>query len=641
MILANDILRPTLRTPFPGESRFWKCPKTGLIVPKSVQENIEWRTKLLRRAENDPIFQRDLMSACKVSQLFWINTFAWTYRQFETNLETGERQDCIHPHVPFVTWEIQNELQELFEWCLKNAKDILIDKSRDMGASWCCIAFIHWLWLFRPESQMLEMSRTVEYVDWPGNMKALFQKHDYINGWLPDWMRPDECLPEERFRTKKHLKNMHNNSCIDGESTTQYAAKGDRRLVGLLDEFAACEEGEAMDTATRDACLIRIINSTVGGPGTAYSRIKNSGKTKVFIMPFHEHPEKGNGRYVKETEQGKFEIRSPWFDVEEKIRSPKQIATEILRQDIQSGDVFFTTHNIDKHVALFARDPISTWNINLKSSIAKDAIGDIVRRKDYSSVVITKCSTGPLRVWTNLIMNRPDQSKSYIFGIDLGKGQGASNSVVSIKCKETGEKIAEWKSAVVPPYEMAYLVMALSIWCGGRKPHGLPFLKWEMNGPGWDFGRIVVKQFRYPYYYRNVVPGKIVDEKSESYGWHSGKQSKYELLALYDRMLAIGGYINHSKEGLEEAKIYIYFTDGGIGPAYLIEENISARKTHGDIVIADALTLDNSDIPRGRIVDNDIIPENSAGYRLQQMINKKNRKQKSWRRPYDFTRSVN
>jgi len=643
MIQTSDILKPVLKEPFPSNRRYWKCPNTGLVVPKFPQENIEWRANLLRNAESDPILQKDLMAACKASQLFWINGFAWTYRQFETDQKTGERKDCAHPHVPFVTWEIQDELQLTFEWCLKNAKDILIDKSRDMGASWCCLTFIHWLWLFRPDAQLLELSRTVEYVDWPGNMKALFQKHDYINSWLPDWMRPEGCLPDETNRTKKHMKNIHNGSCIDGESTTPKAARGDRRLVGLLDEFAACEEGEAMDTASRDACLMRIINSTVGGPGTAYSRIKNSGKTKVFVMPFWEHPEKGSGRYVKDLGDGKYEISSPYRDYELTVRSPKQIATEIDRQDIESGDLFFTSQNIDKHIAMYGKEPLTRGNINMRPSVAKDAIGSVVKRKDLNSIVYNRCADGKLRVWTNLIFNRPDQSKSYIFGIDLGKGQSASNSVVSIKCKETKEKIAEWKDANTPPYEMAYVVMALAIWCGGRKPAGLPLLKWEMNGPGWDFGRIVVKQFKYPYYYRNIPTGKITDEKSDSYGWHNSRQSKWELLSLYDRILAIGGYVNHSIEGLNEAKIYIHFNSGGIGPAYLIEESESARKTHGDIVMADALTLDDSDIPRGTRVDDTAIPENSAGHRLKQIIDKHNKKRrpKSWRQKFDFTGSIN
>ena len=91
MISVENTLEPVLKTPFPNEDRYWKCPKTGLVVPKREHENIEWRRNLLCQAENDPLMQADLMAACKESRLFWINGFCWTYHQFDVDPETGER----------------------------------------------------------------------------------------------------------------------------------------------------------------------------------------------------------------------------------------------------------------------------------------------------------------------------------------------------------------------------------------------------------------------------------------------------------------------------------------------------------------------------------------------------------------------
>ncbi|GAG94539.1 unnamed protein product, partial [marine sediment metagenome] len=208
MITETETLKPQLSEPFPDIPEIWVCPKTELRIPKDPVKNILWREKLLRKAEDDPIFQRDLIAASAESLTFWVNTFVWTYHQFDVNPETGERIEAIQPHNPFVTWVIQDELLDKFRYCLKNGKDVLIDKSRDMGASWLCIVFLHWLWLFRPDSQLLEMSRTQDYVDQTGNMKALFQKHDYINGWLPKWMLPPDVLFGQKYRTKMHMKNV-------------------------------------------------------------------------------------------------------------------------------------------------------------------------------------------------------------------------------------------------------------------------------------------------------------------------------------------------------------------------------------------------------------------------------------------------
>ncbi len=641
MVEVAEQLKPTLAEPFPNVPRHWTCPKTGIIVPKFGQENIEWRAKMLQSAESDPILQRDLFAACGESLSLWANLFVWTYHQFDVNPETGERIEAKQPHNPFITWEIQDVLLNMFLYCLKHGVDILIDKCRDMGASWLCIVFLHWLWLFKPDTQLLEMSRTQDYVDQTGNMKALFQKHDYINGWLPKWMVPPGVMFGQKYRTKMHMKNTLNNSCIDGESTTEHAASGDRRLVTLLDEFAKVEHGQLMRSATRDASYMRIINSTPAGAGTEYSRWKNSGQIKVFVLPFHEHPEKGKGRYVKKTELGNYEIRSPWFDVEETVRSPQEMAREILRQDIESGDVFFTIHNIDKHIALFGREPKVRFHIHFKPNTPNDVIKDIIRRRDLTKIALKRGSKGPLRIWTALTMDRPDQSKTYIFGIDIGKGQGASDSVISIKCKETGEKIAEWRDANTPPYDMARIAIALAIWCGGRKPRSLPFLKWENNGPGWDFGRLIVREFNYAYYHRKVKTGQVADKKTKSYGFHTDRQSKHELLSLYDRMLAHGGYINHSITGLEQAKLYIHYASGGIGPAHMVEESASARQQHGDIVIADALTLDDSELPKTKHAGVKT-PFNSCAYRRDVALKKnRNKKQeKYWRQPYDFSRGA-
>lgn len=634
----TDALIPTLKEPFPDVKEIWTCPKTGLKVPKLETKNIEWRMKLLKRAENDIGLQNDLLAACKESLLFWINAFCWTYHQFETNPITGKREEAKNPHCPFITWDIQDELFDALEKSLQPpAEDILIDKSREMGASWCCINFIHKLWLFRPESQLLEMSRTQDYVDQTGNMKALFQKHDYINDWLPEWMLPPNIHPKQANRTKMHMKNELNGSCIDGESTTEHAASGDRRTVIFLDEFAKVEHGQLMRSATRDAALMRLVNSTPAGPGTEYSRWKLSGQIKVFVLPFHEHLDKGCGRYVSKTETGAYEIRSPYLDYEETVRSPKEVAREILRKDIESGDTFFTTSNIDMHIHLYGREPKARYHVHFKKNTANDRVPELIRSRNLQSVSIKRGVKGPLRVWTNLIMGRPDQTKSYIFGIDLGKGQGASNSVISVKCKETNEKIMEWRDANTPPYDMARIAVALAIWCGGRRPRRLPFLKWENNGPGWDFGRIIVKEFRYPYFYRNVKPGEIADKKSSKYGFQTSRPSKFELLSLYDRMLAHGGYINHSIFGLEEMKMYIYYGNGGIGPAELVEENASAQATHGDIVIADALTLEDKEL--GKIKhENPKAPPGSCGHRYEQRMKKKRAaKSQKWRRPYDFS----
>ncbi len=632
--MVDTLLKPTLRTPFPDLQRYWTCPKTGLKVPKNTNENIIWRSNLLTNAEKDPMLQQDLMSACRESLLFWINAFCWTYHQKAIDPITGMEIAVKNEHAPFITWEIQDELFREFLYRLEHPTSILIDKSRDMGASWCGIDFMHWVWLFVPESQLLEMSRTKDYVDQPGNMKALFQKHDYINEWLPEWMVPPDVAHGQKYRTNMHMKNVLNGSCIDGESTNENAGSGDRRKILLLDEFAKVEKGSLIRSATKDVSAFRIVNSTPAGPGTEYARWKKSGQIKVFTLPWYEHPEKGAGRHVYQDTYNAWQISSPWLLEEAKQRSPKEMAREILMQDTESGDLYFTLDNIKKHKVLFGLEPKQRFHINIDKRLAEDTIKLKIKARDYSAVKLTRGKHGPLRVWCELKQGRPDQSKTYTFGIDIGKGQGASNSVISIKCRETGEKIAEWRDANTPPYAMARVCVALAIWCGGRKPKSLPFMKWEKNGPGVDFGKCMVKTYQYPYCYYMDKTGDRSQKKMSKYGWHSSRDAKDELLGNYDRAMAHGGYINHSIFGLDEMESYIYYKDGGIGPAELVEENSSARKTHGDVVIADALTIDDKEF--GIIKhEGPGFPVNSCGARRKAAMDRKKSKSKGWRKKFN------
>jgi len=523
----------------------------------------------------------------------------------------------------------------MLDWCLENGEDILINKSRDMGASWSCLTYMHWQWLFNPNQQLLEMSRTKEYVDQTGNMKALFQKHDYINRWLPWWMLPPECMPGQKNRSCMHIMNELNGTVIDGESTTEHAASGDRRLIILLDEFAKVKHGRAMRSATRDAGLLRIVNSTVAGPGTEYSTWKNSGQIKIYPLMWWDHPEKGKGRYVeKNAETGEYKIRSSWYNEEEKVRSPQEMAQEVDADDIGSGDVFFNHAAITTHTALFACKPRMALDIKFKRGVADDAISSLIRAHSTKCLKVQRGAKGKLKLWCKLISGRPNQNFSYVIGIDLSKGHGASNSVLSIKCVETGEKVGEWACALTPPHEMARIAIAVALWFGGKGRCNLPFLVWEKNGPGLDFGRRVVKQFHYPRYYKNIPIGKVHDKKSDKYGWHSSTDAKEELLLDYDHAIMHGTIINHSLIALDEARQYIRFGDNAIGPARLVEENQSARKTHGDRVIADALTLKYGKKIKGSAPLS--APPGSAGHRMQKRkLKYKKKKRAGWQHAFD------
>ena len=627
-------IEPELETPFPDFPSEWTCPVTQLTVPKTPKANLDYRAKLLEAAEEDTDLQDDLFTACSQSLLYFVNTFCFTLRVFESEGE-GTRQ-AQHRHMPYITWPIQDKHLLRLEHCVDEGESLLTDKSRDMGATWDHIVLYVHRFLFREYESHLMLSRNERCVDildgrptnYPFGMLAdpgtLFGKIDYCISRLPEWMLP------QMSRKKLHLINLDNSARIDGESTNASAGSSDRRTSIFLDEMAKMAEGESVKRSTKDVTATRFPCSTPNGAGTAYSQWRLSGQIPVFILPWWEHPEKGKDRYVDQDELGRFKIRSPWYDQEEKERSPKEMAIEIDMDHVGSGDTFFEGTILEEHKKLFARPPKRTMAIKIHKKVPDSRVPDMLAKQDRSCLSIGP--KGPWRIWCNLQQSRPDQTKTYTLGVDISKGMGASNSVISIMCNETREKIAEYADANTPPYELARIACAAALWCGGRRR---PLLVWENNGdPGFDFGRQIVHVYHYANIYFDRQPGTIAEKRGKRYGWRSTPEKKAAALGQLRRAYAHGGFINHSEEALDEAATYVTFPNGSIGPSELTEENESARKTHGDRVVADMLCLTGVMDTPGMKPQQPNYPHRSIGYRMKQFKRRKQQKQRTDR--FDF-----
>jgi hypothetical protein len=604
----------------------WTCPITGIIVPKDAAANLRWRADLLAAAEADQDLQQDLYTACSQSLLLFINAFCFTLRIFEPGAD-GKVKQAEHAHLPFVTWPIQDTHILRIEHGIDEGEPLLTDKSRDMGATWDHIAtYVHRL-IFRNDESHLMISRKEDAVDvldgtpknYPFGSLAdpgtLFGKIDYVLARLPEWMLP------RLGRKKLHVVNLDTRTRIDGESSNASAGSSDRRTSIFLDEMAKMKEGESIKRSTKDVTACRLVCSTPDGPGTAYSKWRMSGQIDVFVLAWWEHPEKGLGRYSEKDELGRWRIRSPWYDHECDTRSPKEVAIEIDMDHVGSGDTFFEAVVIEQHKKLFARKPRRNAKITWKAKLTDEGLAEATRKSDFEKIAISP--SGPWKIWASMNgKGRPDQTKTYTIGIDISKGQGASNSVMSVMCNETRHKIAEFADANTPPYELARLACAAAVWVGGR--NRLPTLCWENNGdPGFDFGRQLVHLYRYPSIYYDRQAGTTREKVGKRYGWRSSPEKKATALGMLRRAYAHGKFINPCAAALDEALTYIQYEGGGIGPAELVEESESTRLAHGDRVIADMLCLVGFlDAPKYRVAEYGG-PERCFGKRLKAFKDKK------------------
>ena len=194
------------------------------MVPKDLLDNLRWRERLLKDTMNDPLAQQQLVQMCEIDPFFFIGSFLWTYNP--KNLPETPAE------FPFISYDFQeNAMRKLFE--AMGHRNIAMEKSRDMGASWICLLVFLYYWQFQRGFTFLVASRTERFVDFGNNPDSLFWKLRFAIANQPGWLRP---LWDTR---KLNITNLENKNTIDGDSTTENLARGGRRTAVLLDEAAA------------------------------------------------------------------------------------------------------------------------------------------------------------------------------------------------------------------------------------------------------------------------------------------------------------------------------------------------------------------------------------------------------------------
>src|ERR1044072_7727050 len=101
--------------------------------------SIQERGALLQKASGNPALQQALLEACKRDPVFWLNHFAYT---FDPRHGKGD--------MPFNLYDYQEWFIPLLKSKIDAQKDIDIEKSRTMGATWMLMGLFLWYWLFVP-----------------------------------------------------------------------------------------------------------------------------------------------------------------------------------------------------------------------------------------------------------------------------------------------------------------------------------------------------------------------------------------------------------------------------------------------------------------------------------------------------------
>jgi hypothetical protein len=251
------------------------------------------------------------LALCSQDVAYWVNNWGWTYDPREADST-----------IPFILFPKQ---AEFFDWLREREKeqaDGLVEKSRDMGATWLCCAYALHGWLFRSGYHVGFGSRKLELVDKKGDPDCIFEKVRFLLRHLPAWMMP------AKFTWKEHdcytkLINPDNGSTITGEGGDQIG-RGGRASIYFIDEAAFLEHPQLVERALSQTTRVRIDVSTPNGQGNPFAKKRHGGKVSVFTLHWTCDPRKN--RSVR-TEDGREVF--PWYEKQKSRLDPVTVAQEI------------------------------------------------------------------------------------------------------------------------------------------------------------------------------------------------------------------------------------------------------------------------------------------------------------------------
>lgn len=571
-----------------------------LDIPKDLAGNLAYRERLLRLCREKPEFRPAVMEMCRRDFTFWVNAWVWQYNPNsigDGSLSVG----------PFVTWEFQDAAAKKIIACIDDRKDGVIEKSREMGASWLCLLIMDWYFLFHPWKKFLCISRNEHAVDKPGDADSLFWKLDFVHDHLPDWM---VGCDRTAMRRKMGFRHPVTHSSITGQASTGKAGVGGRATAMFIDEFSQIAEAYEVLQRTSDTTGCRLFNGThLGMGGAFYDLCDPASAVGSFVrkirMHWTQHPDKVKGLYRYRPETNAIEVldktyeyppdfefvyseeptggpfpglRSPWYDDQCKRKGSKRaVACDLDIAPAEADSMFFNPIQLRELRRAYCCDPF--WQ------------GDLRYDKDSMAPLgLEALGNGPIKLWLSPTHDGVPAGK-YAFGADVATGLGATNTCLSGVNARTGEKVFEFASSDILPEDFAAFMVAV---CKLFKDEdGQPArLAWEHAGPGLLAGKRVVDSGFRNFFCRDSVmtvgKGKVANVP----GWHPTIQTKRILLERYRAALYARQFVNRSSDAMDECRFFRYSSDGKAvehSQEMLDDDPTGARDNHGDRVIGDAL----------------------------------------------------
>ncbi|NHZ84536.1 MAG: hypothetical protein GWP19_01475 [Planctomycetia bacterium] len=325
------------------------------VTEEQKKEEFDRRERLLKDYLNSPEYQERLITRLKLNDAgnksiearsyiwhlcersdntfegakFFINNFCWTLNP------------KIDPkHFPFMTFDYQDEAIRWFIDHIEGKRDGLIEKSREMGATWLFFAALPlYFWLFRDGINILVGSYKEMLVD-DKTPDSVFGKIDYLMNSLPKWMLPKN-FNTNKHRTKLKLVNPSTGNLITGDTMNPNFGRGARKTAVLFDELGFWDYAKDAYESCGDTTDCRITNSTPHGYNY-YAMLKESG-IDTLTLHWKQHPLKDD----------------KWYEFEKMRRTEEEVAQEldISYSKSREGKVYSEWNDVNITTGLYEYDP--------------------------------------------------------------------------------------------------------------------------------------------------------------------------------------------------------------------------------------------------------------------------------------------
>lgn len=315
-----------------------------------------WRMEMIARMNADPSFLAAANAYYSTRPIEWITHWCDTFNP----------RKKIAKWMPFVFFQKQAELIEFFEALRRDQESGMIEKARDMGATWVASAYCVWCLKYIPNDAIGWGSRKEALVDKIGDPDSIFEKMALIIKRLPPQMRL------KATRSSLKIINTENGALIGGEGGDNIG-RGGRKSMYFVDEAAHIERPELIEASLGDNTNVRIDISSVNGLGNVFHRRRESGEVwfpgceipkgvpRVFIMDWRDHPEKTQEWYDQRKAKAEREGMQHIFAQEVDRNYSAAVENTIISYD-------WITAAVDAHLAIPALAAIadsSEWMAGL------------------------------------------------------------------------------------------------------------------------------------------------------------------------------------------------------------------------------------------------------------------------------------